>query len=409
MNEIGKINETYDILFDLKNDFHKNVTAEAATLASPLDNVSVNSPFGPRWGTTHNGVDLKADAVSVKSPADGVVEVGDIKNDACGGTIIISHPNGFKSGFCHMQKINVRPGQQVKQGEIIGISGGGKNDVGHGRSDGRHLHFTLRKDGNLVNPLDYIDKSLNLKSPIESPKIDTSNTSNIDTSSNSFKMPSTTGGIYYDLAKSLGQEMLGLKEEKVYSDFGKNISQRFGILKIPKDQNPKIKSPVSGIIDNTKYSPGCPNQITIKHKIDNKTFYLQFCNITNPSVKNGESVSKGTLLGKTDSDVEVNLFDSSWNRDYISSYLNKEVLSSKSSDSEKKYDKSKQSGGFIAQALLSPFKPFMDKYDEDGNKIEKRWASPTEKEQPVDWLNRLSPTYKKKVSENIEKIKKLIK
>ena len=59
--------------------------------------------------------------------------------------------------------------------------------------------------------------------------------------------------------------------------------------------------------------------------------------------------------------------------------------------------------------LLSPFKPFMDKYDKDGNVIEKRWASPTEKEQPVDWLNRLSPTYKKKVNENIEKIKKLLK
>ena len=405
MNEIGKINETYDILFDLKNDFHKNVTAEAATLASPLDNISVNSPFGPRWGTTHNGVDLKADAVSVKSPADGVVEVGDIKNDACGGTIIISHPNGFKSGFCHMQKINVRPGQQVKQGEIIGISGGGKNDVGHGRSDGRHLHFTLRKDGNLVNPLDYIDKSLNLKSPIESPKIDNSNISDF---SDSFESPSKSGGIYYDAAKMLAKD-LGLKEEKVYSNFGKNISQRYGIIKIPKDQNSKINSPVSGIIDNSKYSPGCTNQITIKHKIENKTFYLQFCNITNPSVKNGESVKKGTVLGKTDSDVEVALFDSSWNRDYISSYLDKEILSSNNSENEKKYGDKKPTGGFIAQMLSLPFKPFQDKYDEYGNMKEKRWASPTEKEQPVDWLNRLSPTYKKKVNENIEKIKKLIK
>lgn len=130
-----------------------------AALNSPLDSTSVNSAFGPRWGRTHTGIDLKADAENVKSPADGVVEVGEIRNDICGGTIIISHAGGFKSGFCHMQKINVKPGQQVKQGDIIGISGGGSNDPGKGRSDGRHLHFTLRKDGKAVNPLDYIDKS----------------------------------------------------------------------------------------------------------------------------------------------------------------------------------------------------------------------------------------------------------
>ena len=131
-----------------------------AALDSPLDSTSINSPFGTRWGGQgHNGVDLKADASNVKAPADGVVEVGEIKNDACGGTIIINHAGGFKTGFCHMQKINVTAGQQIKQGDIIGISGGGSNDIGHGKSDGRHLHFTLRKDGQLVNPMDYIDKS----------------------------------------------------------------------------------------------------------------------------------------------------------------------------------------------------------------------------------------------------------
>jgi murein DD-endopeptidase MepM/ murein hydrolase activator NlpD len=129
-------------------------------LDSPLDSTSINSPFGTRWGGQgHNGVDLKADASNVKAPADGVVEVGEIKNDACGGTIIINHAGGFKTGFCHMQKINVTAGQQIKQGDIIGVSGGGSNDVGHGKSDGRHLHFTLRKDGQIVDPMDYIDKS----------------------------------------------------------------------------------------------------------------------------------------------------------------------------------------------------------------------------------------------------------
>ena len=129
--------------FDLMLGDNKSVVNEVA-LISPLDQTSVNSGFGQRWGRLHNGVDLAANATEVKSPADGVVEVGAIKNDSCGGTIIINHAGGFKTGFCHMQKISVKPGDNVKQGDVIGISGGGKNDVGHGRSDGRHLHFTLK-------------------------------------------------------------------------------------------------------------------------------------------------------------------------------------------------------------------------------------------------------------------------
>ena len=45
-------------------------------------------------------------------------------------------------------------GKKKKYDCIIGISGGGVGDPGRGKSDGRHLHFTLRKDGELVNPMD---------------------------------------------------------------------------------------------------------------------------------------------------------------------------------------------------------------------------------------------------------------
>ena len=101
-----------------------------AVFSSPLNTVSVNSPFGARWGKTHNGVDLAANAAEVKAPLDGVVQIGDFKNDNCGGTIVIKHPDGFQTGYCHMQKINVRSGQNVRKGDIIGISGGGINDKG---------------------------------------------------------------------------------------------------------------------------------------------------------------------------------------------------------------------------------------------------------------------------------------
>lgn len=155
MNIEKKILEIYE---EINNSKKSLLGLQEAALNSPLDSVSVNSPFGSRWGGQHNGVDLAANAAEVKSPADGVV--AKVANDEypCGGTIVIDHADGFRTGYCHMQKINVSAGQQVKQGDVIGISGGGATDPGRGRSDGRHLHFTLRKDGQLVNPIDYIDK-----------------------------------------------------------------------------------------------------------------------------------------------------------------------------------------------------------------------------------------------------------
>jgi murein DD-endopeptidase MepM/ murein hydrolase activator NlpD len=155
MNIEKKILEIYDEINKSKKSLSR---LNEAALISPVDNPSVNSGFGPRWGKTHNGVDLAANAAEIKAPADGVVDIAAIKNDDCGGTITINHADGFRTGFCHLQKIIVSPGQSVKQGDVIGISGGGANDVGRGRSDGRHLHFTLRKDGQLVDPMDYIDK-----------------------------------------------------------------------------------------------------------------------------------------------------------------------------------------------------------------------------------------------------------
>ena len=131
---------------------------EDTTLSPPLNKLYVTSPFGPRWGRQHIGVDLVANAENVKSPADGIVTYTATDEGECGGTIKIKHPEGYETGYCHMQKINVKAGQLIKKGDVIGISGGGLNDPGKGRTQGRHLHLTLRKDGVLVDPMKYIGK-----------------------------------------------------------------------------------------------------------------------------------------------------------------------------------------------------------------------------------------------------------
>jgi hypothetical protein len=226
-------------------------------------------------GKFHQGVDLAANAAEVKAPADGVVVKTAADEYPCGGTIVIDHPGGFRTGFCHLQKINVSQGQKVKQGEIIAISGGGAGDTGRGKSDGRHLHFTLRKDGQLVNPMDYIDKS-GVVMTGELPQ-STSNSSS-DTTDNS-----TSGTTI-------------IKKSNLDIDMGK-----YGNT-IPDFATKALGQLTAGLGLKEQSSKG-------KEK-----FFLQFCNVTQKQVKNGEQVSSGSLLGKTDEDVKVSKMDSLGNR-----------------------------------------------------------------------------------------------
>lgn len=409
------ISRIFEELESLKNSIKEVSSINEAAFISPVDNTSVTSPFGPRWGRLHTGVDLTANSANVKAVADGIVEVAAILDDDCGGTIKINHASGFKTGYCHMKKINVSPGQQVRQGDVIGISGGGANDIGRGRSDGPHLHFTLRKDGELVNPMDYLNKEgINLTGPITTPE------KKSGTTSSSLSTPSSdvsddisfgpSGPTEYapivGTVKSI--EKLGMYENR---NLGKNTSDRYGRIIIPKDDNPKIKSPISGKINNRKFFSGCVNQTTIEYE-NNGTKYLQYCGISNPSVSTGDIVSAGDVLGKTDSDVEVTLYDYNWSRIPITYENVKTIGKEVGKDTEKKKGSSEPEywDPFMAALMKAPLEIFKDKYDKEGNRIEKRYGGVADKKQVDPFvLNFLKdPFNRKKVNENIEKIKKML-
>ena len=131
---------------------------EDIAFSSPLSKLDVTSGFGPRWGRFHNGVDLSAVDERVKSPADGVVTYTAADQYPCGGTIMIKHSNGYSTSYCHIQRIDVKTGQLVRKGDVIGITGGGAGDPGRGRSDGPHLHFVLKKDDVPIDPMKFLDK-----------------------------------------------------------------------------------------------------------------------------------------------------------------------------------------------------------------------------------------------------------
>jgi hypothetical protein len=204
-----------------------------------------------------------------------------------------------------------------------------------------------------------------------------------------------------------------IKEEKVYGDFGKSQQSRYGSITLPKEKNEKIKSPVDGLITRGKFNPSCVNQISISHEMDGNIFTLEYCGISNPSVRNGNKVSKGTTLGKTDTDVTISLFDESGSRVYIDNFIKKEItktekLTSKGIKSEPKLYYDSAWGRILGNILTTPVRWFEDQYDETGNLKQKRWSSPTDKVQPDDWMAQGSPTYSKKLKEQIERIKRIL-
>jgi hypothetical protein len=66
-----------------------------------------------------------------------------------GNQVVINHGYGYKTRYAHMQKINVRRGQKVKRGDVIGYVGS------TGSSTGPHLHYEVEKGKKRVNPVYY--------------------------------------------------------------------------------------------------------------------------------------------------------------------------------------------------------------------------------------------------------------
>ena len=134
---------------------------------------SISSPFGwrvhPVHGTRrfHKGIDIPCGKNSdVCAIADGIVVrvySGCTHNNkgkkacGCGGGfgnyVFIDHGNGLVSKYAHLTKpYNVKVGQKVVKGQVIGKSGT------TGTSTGFHLHFQVEKNGTPVNPLNYVTK-----------------------------------------------------------------------------------------------------------------------------------------------------------------------------------------------------------------------------------------------------------
>jgi len=98
----------------------------------------------------HPGIDISVPrGTRVTAPADGVVVFCGTKG-GYGNIIAIDHGYGTMTRYGHLDGFNVRPGQRVKRGEVIGFSGN------TGRSTAPHLHYEVWVHDQMRNPIEYI-------------------------------------------------------------------------------------------------------------------------------------------------------------------------------------------------------------------------------------------------------------
>lgn len=124
----------------------------------------------------HEGVDFKADrGEPVYATGDGTVRFS-ARQSGYGNFIRIDHGDGIESAYAHLSKFaeGIRAGKKVKRGDLIGYAGN------TGLSEGPHLHYEIRIDGQPIDPLDYLAIDVNPEEYREFLRIAASNPNSMD-------------------------------------------------------------------------------------------------------------------------------------------------------------------------------------------------------------------------------------
>lgn len=124
----------------------------------PLENAYITSIYGKSRadGKIHKGLDLisKSNDKNVKAIKPGIVSFVGYDEYGFGNYVSIQQEDNYRTLYCHLNSYNVKIGEKIKEGQIIGIEGT------TGNSSGVHLHLEIRKSpfnsDDHINPADYL-------------------------------------------------------------------------------------------------------------------------------------------------------------------------------------------------------------------------------------------------------------
>ncbi|MGN0788191.1 MAG: peptidoglycan DD-metalloendopeptidase family protein [Candidatus Onthoplasma sp.] len=130
------------------------VPMKNATLAKDYSGSELQYNDTLKQWEIHKGIDFVAgDNLDVFAVADGTVS-NVYTNYLEGNVVEITHANGIISIYKSLEAVNVKVGEKVNAGTIIGQAG---DSMAQELNTGKHLHLEMKKDGKLVDPNDYID------------------------------------------------------------------------------------------------------------------------------------------------------------------------------------------------------------------------------------------------------------
>ncbi|MDD9897838.1 MAG: peptidoglycan DD-metalloendopeptidase family protein [Candidatus Melainabacteria bacterium] len=117
----------------------------------------ITSPFGPRrhpiFGvrSMHSGIDLAAPRGTQVKASEGGLVIYAGWYGGYGRVVIVDHSKGYSTLYAHLDRIDVKVGQRIKQGKVVGREGA------TGYATGPHLHFEVRSKGKPQNPTLYLE------------------------------------------------------------------------------------------------------------------------------------------------------------------------------------------------------------------------------------------------------------
>jgi murein DD-endopeptidase MepM/ murein hydrolase activator NlpD len=153
--------EQYDFLkgATLSRRFSRPLSPKALPNLWPVAG-RLGSSFGERTdpfkgqGAFHTGIDLSVPiGTPVKAAGDGVVSRAEWFG-AYGRLVVLDHGNGTQTYYAHLSNASVVPGQEVRRGQIIALSGAS------GRTTAPHVHYEVRQGGTPVNPYRFLSRNM---------------------------------------------------------------------------------------------------------------------------------------------------------------------------------------------------------------------------------------------------------
>ncbi|TME16707.1 MAG: M23 family metallopeptidase [Chloroflexi bacterium] len=130
-------------------------------LSWPMTRFQITQPFGPStvvlepaygpYKHFHTGIDIAAPlGTTVMAAADGVVVAVGHTTVGYGNYVVIAHGGGIATLYGHLLDTSVKVGDRVVRGQMIGLEGS------TGLSTGPHVHFELRVNDQVIDPMPYL-------------------------------------------------------------------------------------------------------------------------------------------------------------------------------------------------------------------------------------------------------------